>query len=162
MDRKMLKHKKNNRCLGLLMDHKLTWENHIKELNTKLVKYTGIFSKIRRCLSLSCRRTVHNVFISSRLNYGSDIYTNTTKNFTQPPIVTQNKIPLILQFRNIKTTINNIYREFGVLKLTDMHDFNICCIVHKFMLSPTFASRSNQLYILPKRTNSPLQYQKQK
>ena len=39
----------------------------------------------------------------------------------------------IRQFRNIKTPINNLYREFGVLKLTDMHDFSICCIVHKFM-----------------------------
>ena len=48
-------------------------------------------------------------------------------------IVTQNKLLQILQFRNIKTSINNFYREFVVLKLTDMHDFNICCIAHKFM-----------------------------
>ena len=38
----------------------------------------------------------------------------------------------ILQFRNIMTPINNLYREFGVLKLTDMHDFNIYCNVHTF------------------------------
>ena len=103
-----------------------------QRIKQKLVKYTGIFSKIRHCLPVSCRHTVYNAFISSRLNYGSEIYTNTTK-VIQPLIVTQNKILRILQFKNINTPTNNLYREFGVLKLTDMHDFNICCIVQKFM-----------------------------
>ena len=103
MGTKVLKYKENTRYLGLLLDHNLTWESHIEELNKKLIKYTGIFSKIRHCLPVSCRHTVYNAFISSRLNYGSEIYTNTTKKVIQPPIVTQNKILRILQFKNIKT-----------------------------------------------------------
>ena len=133
MGTNVLKYKENTRYLGLLLVHKLKWESHIKELNKKLIKYTGIFKKIRHCLPVSCRHIVYNAFMSSRLNYGSEIYLNTTKKFIRPLIVTQNKILRILHFRNIKTPINNLYREFGVLKLTDMHDFNICCIVHKFM-----------------------------
>ena len=133
MGTKVLKYKENTRYLGLLLDHKLTWESHIKELNKKLVKYNGIFSKIRHSLPVSYCHTVYNAFISSRPNYGSEIYTNTTKKVIQPLIVTQNKILRILQFKNIKTPTNNLYREFSVLKLTDMHDFNICCIVQKFM-----------------------------
>ena len=31
---------------------------------------------------------------------------------------------------------NSLYQEFGVLKLRDLHDFNICCIVHKFIHFP--------------------------
>ena len=58
MGTKVLKYKENTRYLGLLLDHKLTWESHIKELNKKLIKYTGIFSKIRHCLPVSCRHTV--------------------------------------------------------------------------------------------------------
>ena len=146
MGTKVLKYKENTRYLGLLLDHKLTWESHIKELNKKLVKYTGIFSKIRHCLPVSCHHTVYNAFISSRLNYGSEIYTNTTKKVIQPLVVTQNKILRILQFKNIKTPTNNLYREFGVLKLTNMHDFNISTNIHctKVHVSPTFDSRSAQ------------------
>ena len=54
----------------------------------------------------------------------------------QPLIVTQNKILRIVKFKNIKTPINSLYREFGVLKLRDLRDFNICCIVHKFIHFP--------------------------
>ena len=118
------------------LDHKLTWETHIKELNKKLVQHTGIFSKIRHCLPVPCLHTVYNAFISSRLNYGSEFYTNTTRKFIQPLIVTQNKILRILQFENIKTPLNTLYREFGVLKLKDLHHFNVCCIVHKSIHSP--------------------------
>ena len=151
MDTKVLKYKENTRYLCLLLDHKLTWYSHIQELNKMLVKYTGIFSKIRYCLPLTCRHTVYNAFISSRLNYGSEIYVNTTKKFIQPLIITKNKILRILQFKNIRTPINNLYREFGVLKLRDLHDFNICCTVHKFIHFPhLLLARCSEHHILSK------------
>ena len=111
------KYKENTIYLGLLLDHKLTWESHIKELNKTLIKYTGIFSKIRHCFPVSCRHTVYNAFISSMLNYGSEIYTNTTKKFIRPLIVTQNKILRILQFRNIKTSIKQLILRVRCLKI---------------------------------------------
>ena len=40
-----------------------------------------------------------------------------------------------MQFKN-RTRINILYREFGVLKLKDLHHFTIRCIVHKFIHSP--------------------------
>ena len=136
MGTNVLKYKENTRYFGLILDHKLTWETHIKELNKKLVQYTGIFSKIRHCLPVPCRHKVYNAFISSRLNYGSEIYKNTTRKFIQPLIVTQNNILRILQFKNIRTSLNTLYRDFGVLKLKDLHHFNIRCIVHKSIHSP--------------------------
>ena len=33
----------------------------------------------------------------------------------QPQVITRNRILRILQFRNIKTPIKDLYREFGVL-----------------------------------------------
>ena len=46
------------------------------------------------------------------------------------------KILRILQFKNIRTPINTLYRESGVLKLKDLYNFIIRCIVHKFIHSP--------------------------
>ena len=132
----VLKYKPNKKYLGLILDNNLSWENHIKELNKKLVKYTGIFSKIRHCLPIACRKIVYKSFVSSRLNYGSEIYVNTTKKCIQPLIVTQNKLIRIMQFKSIRTPINCLYKEFGVLKLKDLHNYNICCIVHKFIHKP--------------------------
>ena len=53
-------------------------------------------------------------------------------------MVIQNKLPRILRFKHIITPLRDIYREFTTLKLKDLHYFNICCIEHKFIHSPTF------------------------
>ena len=107
-----LKFKEATKYLGLLLDTKLTWENRIQELNKKLVKYTGIFSKIRHYLPIPCRKTVYNAFIFSRLNYGSEIYLNATKKYINPLILTQNELLRILQFKNIRKPLKDLYREF--------------------------------------------------
>ena len=58
IDTNTLKFKETAKYLVLLLDSKLTWENHIQELNKKLVKYTCIFSKVRHYLPITCRKTV--------------------------------------------------------------------------------------------------------
>ena len=99
----LLKYEETTKYLGLILDGNLTWKSHIKELNQKLIKYTGIFSKVRYCLPSTCRITVYNAFIFSGLNYGSEFYINTIKKCIQPLVVTQNKLPRILQFKQITT-----------------------------------------------------------
>ena len=102
----------------------------------KIVKYTGIFSKIRHCLPEACCKTVYYGFVHSRLNYESEIYVNTTRKYMQPLISTQNKILRILQFKNIRIDINKPYKEFGILELKDPHKFNMSRIVYKFIHFP--------------------------
>ena len=142
-----LKFKETTKYLGLLLDSKLTWENHIQELNKKMVKYTGIFSKVRHYLPITCHKTVYNAFIFSRLNYGSEIYINTAKKYISPLILTQNKLLRILQFKNIRTPLKDLYREFNTLKLKDLHHYNLCCIVHKFIHTPDLLPEAmNELF----------------
>ena len=68
----ILKYKETTKYLGLILDKNLKWESHIKELNKKLINYTGIFSKVRHCLPMACRKTIYNAFILLRLNYGCE------------------------------------------------------------------------------------------
>ena len=51
-------------------------------------------------------------------------------------MVTQNKLLRTLQFKHIRTPLRNLYRQFNTLKLKDLHYFNICCIVQKFIYLP--------------------------
>ena len=131
----LLKYKETTKYTGIILDSNRTWESHIKELNQKLIKYTGIFSKVQYCLPVACRKNVYNAFIFSRLNYGSEIYVNTTKTYIQTLDV--NKLLRILQFKHITMSLRDIYREFSTLKLKDSHYFNTCCRAHKFIHSPT-------------------------
>ena len=81
----VLKYRETTKHLGLILEGNLTWKSHIKKLNKILIQYTCIFSKIRHCLPMTCCKPVYNAFIFSRLNYGSEIYVNTTKKYIQNP-----------------------------------------------------------------------------
>ena len=56
MGSNILKYKETTKFLGLILDGNLTWKSHIKELNQKLIKYTGIFSKVCYCLPSTCAK----------------------------------------------------------------------------------------------------------
>ena len=85
---------------------------------------------------MACRKTIYNTFIFSRLNYGCEVFVNTTRKYIQLLTVTQNKLLRILQFKPIRTPLKHLYREFNTLKLKEQNYFNICCIAHKFIHSP--------------------------
>ena len=84
MGTNVLKYKENTKYLGVILDHNLTFGTHTKELYQKLVKYTGLFSKVRHFLPVTCRKIIYNAFISSRLNYGFEIYEETNKGTYSP------------------------------------------------------------------------------
>ena len=89
----ILKYKEHTNYLGLILDDKLTWKEHNDELNKKLVKYTGIFAKLRHILPMKCRKILHNASIFSRLSYGIELYANNnTQGQLNTLMITQNKI----------------------------------------------------------------------
>ena len=108
--------------LALIVDNKLTWELQIKELIKKITKYCSIFSKVRHFLPKECRLALFNSFIFSRLNYGKELYFNTSKSYHKKLITSQNRLLKILQFKLFKSNVNNLYLAFDVLKV---EDFNI-------------------------------------
>ena len=148
----VLRYKENTKYLRVILDRNLTFETHTKELNQKLGKYTGIFSKIKHFLPVSCRKIVYDAFIAFRLNYGSEIYVRTSKRHIHPLAITQNKLSRILQIKARKTALKSLYTAFDAIKLKDLHYLNICCIVHKFIHSPC---------LLPKAINDIFRKNKQ-
>ena len=62
---------------------------------------------------------------------------NTEKKFLTPLKTSQNKLLHILQFKHRKSPVNDLYKCFGVLKLTDMHKYNyLIILMHKLMYHP--------------------------
>ena len=83
--------------LGIILDDKFSWKEQITELNRKIVKYTGIFSKLRYILPLKYRIILYNTFIFSRLNNGVGIPIK----IKDQEIVSESKVELL------GTTIDN-------------------------------------------------------
>ena len=60
--------------LGVILDFKLTFEDHLNNVLAKVNKAVGLFRKLRNLLPRSTLITIHKAFIRSRLNYGDVLY----------------------------------------------------------------------------------------
>ena len=120
----------------MIFDDQLTWEKHITEVNKKIVKYIGTFSKVRHLIPEKCRLTLYNSFVFSRLNYGIDVYADTEAKFLKRIKTAQNKILRILQSRHQRSPTNDLYTNFKILKLEEMHKMNVLSVIFKLVHIP--------------------------
>lgn len=85
------------RYLGVLINSKLDWSDHINERVTKLKSYSGILYKYRNHLSDHAAKLIYNSLILSHARYGIELYGASTKSLMSPLEISCNKILRILQ-----------------------------------------------------------------
>ena len=66
--------------LGIHIDHNLTWDYHIIEMNAKLSRSNGILSKLRHNVPKQTLISVYYAIYFSHMTYGSLVWSLTTQN----------------------------------------------------------------------------------
>ncbi len=166
---------KNTACckyLGMLIDHNLDWQEHINYIYKKLLKFCGIFYKIRDLLPFPCLKMLYFSFVYTHLAYGIEIYANTCNSYLYRLSILNNKIIRILFNKQTRTHVKDLYLLIDSLPILNLHEFFILKFVHKclfnpIMLPPIFADyfslskfasrynsrRQNDLYINQSNSN---------
>ena len=55
--------------LGLHMNSRLTWDSHIKEISTKMIRTTGIIKKLQLTFPKNILLSIYNSLILPHINY---------------------------------------------------------------------------------------------
>src|SRR4051812_41056348 len=74
-----------------------------------LLKFCGIFYKIRDLLRFPCLKMLHISFVYSHLIYGIEIYANTYTTYLQKLCILNNKIIRILFSNHTRTHVKDLY-----------------------------------------------------
>ena len=78
---------KNSECikyLGILIDSKLNFRNHINVLQNKLLRAMRIMSKLRHTMPFNILKRLHFAFFHSHLLYCLIIWSATFKTYLDP------------------------------------------------------------------------------
>ena len=67
MNNEILQEKEHTKYLGVILDNKLTWKNHITQTNLRISKGIGILYKLRQCVSQSTLRSLYFCTIECQL-----------------------------------------------------------------------------------------------
>ena len=74
IDNIKIEEKKSARFLGVILDTKLNWTQHIHAVKTKMSRYIGIMYKLKYILPQAARLSIFHSFVQSHLNYCSLIW----------------------------------------------------------------------------------------
>ena len=95
------------RFLGVLVDEKLSWTNHINAVKSKMARYIGTLYKLRNILPVKARVQTFNSLVQSHINYCSLVWGSAGKTKIESLFTTQKKA-----IRAIMTgQVNYFYKE---------------------------------------------------
>ena len=125
-----LKQSDDIKYLGIKLDNKLTWENHVHKVKSEIIKYTSMFSKLRHYVPKPCLMSLYDSLVLSKISYAFEAFGIASQNKLKDLQVLQNKILRILQFKDRKYSTNAIHKECNILKLIDLYEFKILKFMH--------------------------------
>ena len=118
--------------LGVIIDSRLTWSDHITYIKSKMSKSIGLLCKARKKLGKETLLTLYHSFISPYLLYGIEIWGNTHDKYLNSLYRLQKKSLRIIKGVSYKESSSPIFKEFNILKISQLYNVNIALFMYKF------------------------------
>ena len=129
--------------LGVIIDDKLKWHDHITYICRKISKFSGLFYRIRHVATTKILLMLYYALVYPHLQYNIIDWGCACKTHLAPLQVIQNKILRCISHTKIKQSLSPKYKQMKILKLYDIHKMELAKFMYKL---------KNQL--LPENFNS--------
>ena len=117
--------------LGMSLDEKLYWHDHIDQICASLVKYFGIFNHIKNFVSLRTSKQLYYAFIYSRIQYGIEAYASCAKESLSKLQIIQNRLLKLLLKWDRRTPTDLVHQRLSILKIDDVHIAKVLSFVNE-------------------------------
>lgn len=151
------------RFLGVLVDEKLTWTNHIAALRLKMARYVGIIYKLKNVLPLTARLTIYNSLVQSHLNFCSLVWGTSCKSNIEKLFTTQKKairgvtpgyINYYYKEGRLPTHTKTFFTKHGILTVHNIILKNIMSFLNAIFYFPETLPQSI-IQLIPSNSPSP-------
>ena len=107
----------NTKLLGVIIDRKLNWVDHIIYINNKIAKSIGILYKIRHFLDKQTLKNLYFTFVYPYLIYCIEIWGNTNDIHLDPVIKLQKKSIRAITFSHYLESTDPLFKKTQHLKV---------------------------------------------
>ena len=116
--------------LGIIIDDKLKWTEHIAYVKNKISKSSGILSKARNYIDKKTLKQLYYSFVYPYLIYGIEIWGNASNIHLDPIIKLQKRCVRIITFSNYLESRSPLFRTLEILNLKQIVIHRITLIVN--------------------------------
>ena len=117
--------------LGVKIDNKLSWKEHIGDVKNKLMKSIGIMYKMRNVLTRKWRMNLYKSIVLPHITYCNIVWASTFKSYLMELFITQKKALKLALKLPIETPTSCVFSEANVLTLFAINKFFISVFMYK-------------------------------
>ena len=116
--------------LGVYLDNKLSWQEHIHNLQTKLAKFTGLVYKIRNMVPRKILMMLYNALVGSYLRYGVRAWGSSSLYLQNTLQAAQNKVIRALLFLPYMSDVSSKFSELKILSVENVYEHEVAKLFH--------------------------------
>ena len=117
--------------LGVEIDSKLSFNEHIEKVCKKLASRVAILRKIRACLPLKQRLQFYNSIIRPVMSYANVVWANCDKESVYRVLRLQKRAARVISYTDRTTPSVALFNKLGWIPFYEQHKIDKCIIMYK-------------------------------
>ena len=118
--------------LGIMVDAKLSWSNHINYISKKISKGIGILNKARKYLPKSCLTTLYYSFVYPYLNYCLEVWGKSPENIMSKILKLQKRAVRIICNKPWREPTRPLFDKLRILPIGKVYTYKIGVLMYKY------------------------------
>ena len=118
--------------MGIFIDCKMSWINHINHVKSKVAKGIGILCKARKYLKRSTLLTLYYSFIYPYITYCLEVWGNANNTYICSLFKLQKRIVRIIDSANFRAHSEPILSKLDILPITKLFQYCILVFMYKY------------------------------
>ena len=116
--------------LGVLIDNRLSWKNHIDYLCNKISRTVGVLSKLRHFLPKHVLLKMYKSLLQPLLSYCLDVWGQTNKTILNKILILQKRALRLIFFKKPTDSAIPLFIENNILPVTMLYYESIAHLMH--------------------------------
>lgn len=117
--------------LGVYIDNKLTWKNHITAVCKKIRPIIGILSKVRYFIPVHLLRSIYYSLVHPHIQYCIETWGAAYTSYLKPLVLLHKKCIRIISFVSPYDHTKPLYENMNILPLHKLYFQTVCLVVYK-------------------------------
>lgn len=140
--------------LGVVVDNKLSWVDHVDKLCSKLSSALFAIKRVKHVGTADAARTAYNSLFECYLRYGIVLWGATAAGNLERVLITQKKAIRILADLAWRDSCRGAFKELGILTVTNVYLLEVICMassrqLQRHMDTHTYQTRNARDFALP-------------
>ena len=122
----------STKFLGIIIDSKLSWIDHVQHIKTKIAKGLGILCKSRKILNINTLLTLYYSFVFPYIVYCIEVWGSVNKLLFSSIFKLQKRAVRIIVSANYRAHTDPIFTKLKILPLHKVYQMRVLIFMFKF------------------------------